>query len=75
MWYWQHMGPWGWLMMLAFWVLVVVLVIWAVRTATTPPQQRDNHDTARQILDERLARGEIDSAEYEERRQLLAAQK
>lgn len=72
-WYWQHMGLWGWLMMLAFWVLVVVLVIWAVRTAT-PPQHRDDH-TAQQILDERLARGEIDSAEYEERRRLRGARK
>ncbi|HEX6299440.1 MAG TPA: hypothetical protein VF148_03125 [Acidimicrobiia bacterium] len=22
MWYWQHMGLWGWMMMLAFWVSV-----------------------------------------------------
>lgn len=68
-------GTLGWQMMLAFWVLFVALVIWAVGTATTPPQQRDSHDTARQILDERLARGEMDGAEHEERRQLLATRK
>lgn len=68
------MGMWGWLTMLAFWALVVVLIIWAVRAATASPQKSDDK-TALQILDERLARGEIDREDYEERRQLLGTRK
>lgn len=74
MWYSQHMGMWGWLTMLAFWALVVVLIIWAVRAAMASPQKTDDK-TALQILDERLARGEIDREDYEERRQLLVTRK
>jgi uncharacterized membrane protein len=36
------------------------------------PQQRDE-DSALRILDERLARGDIDREEYEERRQILTS--
>ena len=71
MWYWHQMGIWGWLMMLAFWAVVVLLIMWAVRSATTP-QQRDENSALR-ILDERLARGDIDREEYEERRKILAS--
>lgn len=71
MWYWHQMGILGWLMMLAFWAVVVLLIMWAVRSATTP-QQRDENSALR-ILDERLARGDIDREEYEERRQILAS--
>jgi putative membrane protein len=71
-------GPGAWiamvLVMLAFWTLIVFLVVYVVRTlghrdsgqsATAAPDQ------ARRILDERLARGEIDAHEYNQRRQLL----
>jgi len=69
MWYWHGMGPWGWLMMVAFWVVVVFGIVWAIRTSTSP-RQRDE-DSALRILDERLARGEIDREDYEERRRVL----
>lgn len=68
MWYWHGMGPWGWLMMLAFWAVVIFLIVWAVRFSS--PKQQDGGRALR-ILDERLARGEIDSQEYEERRGVL----
>ncbi len=69
MWYWHGMGPWGWLMMVAFWAVVVFLIVWAVRSTATPGQREE--DTPLRILDERLARGEIDRDDYEERRQIL----
>lgn len=37
------------------------------------PWLRNPHESALQILNERFARGEIDQAEYEERRSLLQA--
>ena len=79
---------WGWggwlgmsLLMLAFWGLVAVGVVALVRTVRRDDQPRsaeqpmrvsapDAH--ARDILDERFARGEIDADEYTRRRDLLA---
>jgi hypothetical protein len=46
------------LMMVVLWCLVVALVVYVER--------------AEQILDERLARGEIDAEEYKQRRDLLS---
>jgi putative membrane protein len=76
-----HDGGWGpgaWiamaLMMLAFWALVVALVVYVFRslTRTRPeaPRPLDQRDGMR-ILDERFARGEIDADEYTQRRDLL----
>lgn len=73
MWYWHGMGFWGWAMMLAFWLLVVVLIVWTVRSTAAPRQSGEGE--ALRILDERLARGEIDPGEYEERRQLLVSRR
>ncbi|MEX0797739.1 MAG: SHOCT domain-containing protein [Acidimicrobiia bacterium] len=67
--YWHGMGPWGWLMMVAFWAVVVFLIVWAVRSTATPGRRGD--DSPLRILDERLARGEIDREDYDERRKVL----
>lgn len=69
MWYWHGMGFWGWLMMVVFWAVVILGIIWAVRSTTTPGWQEE--DRALRTLDERLARGEIDREDYEERRRVL----
>ena len=69
MWYCHGMGPWGWMMMIAFWTVVILLVVWATRS-TARPGQRDE-DNALRILDDRLARGGIDREDYEERRRVL----
>lgn len=64
----------GGLMMLGFWVFVIALVVWLVLTVTrsqnqgTPPSSAD---TGLRILQERLARGEIDADEYRLRRTTL----
>ena len=71
---WQH--SWGagdWLvmslMMLIFWGALVAGAVWLVRNARRPLE----HSTtgARQILDEKLARGEVTEEEYLRRRDLL----
>jgi putative membrane protein len=75
-----HSG-WGagsWLvmgfMMLLFWTLVIGGIIWVVRGANHPHQspQQLVPNSARQILDERFARGEIGEDEYRQRRSLLS---
>jgi len=76
-----HMGDWSWghmmfgggLMMLVFWgaliVLIVVAVLWLKRSGERPPAPRNR--SAREILEERFARGEIDEAEFEKRKKAL----
>lgn len=65
----------GWLMMF-FWVFVVAGIVWlvllALRTQGTPPVSSDSRrGDAVRILEERLARGEIDPDEFKTRRAAL----
>ncbi len=60
-------GDWGihWIWMVVFWVAVIGLIAWAAtRLAPTNPNPGRGSDTARAILDERYARGELDDVEY-----------
>jgi putative membrane protein len=74
-WAWWQAGL-MWLAMIAFWALLIwaiyALVTGITRRPGQPPadEQRRPGD-ARQILDERLARGEIDAEEYQRLRGLL----
>jgi putative membrane protein len=66
---------WGWgagwmfLWMALFWIGVVLLIIWGVNQLTRDNRARP--DRALEVLEERYARGEIDSDEFETRRQTL----
>jgi putative membrane protein len=70
---------WGWsswltmtLMMLLFWGLIAFAVVAVVRSLRSAPHQTDTRSDAGRVLDERLARGEIDEEDYRKRRDLLA---
>lgn len=77
MYYSGYPAHWGWMVfgmiaMIVFWIAV----IWAVaRTVTsamqhrTPPEPRESDALA--ILKRRYAAGELDDAEYEQRREVL----
>lgn len=73
-------GPWdgGWglgmmLMMLLFLALIVVGIVFVVRSFSDGGRMapRSGSNRALDILDERFARGELDRDEYEERRRTL----
>jgi putative membrane protein len=73
----NHMGDWGagwWIlmafMMVAFWGLVIVGIVWLIRALMA---ERHGHGGASpiELLDRRLARGEISPEEYRERRAIL----
>lgn len=72
--WWDHDWGWaGWLAMTigmaGFWVLVAVLVLAVVRA----DRRRDADELGpRQILEQRLARGEIDVQEYRERLEAIS---
>lgn len=73
-------GIFGWLMMFLVFVLVVAVVIGALRWVfgsgrRTSAAPRSAGKTALEILEERFARGEIDKAEFEEKRRLLSDSK
>lgn len=70
------MGWAGWLVMaltaVAFWALVVVVVVALFRDSRPDPRQaQPGTDEARRILDQRFARGEIDANEYQARQVML----
>lgn len=73
----DHMDNWGagwWILMMVlmvvFWGLVILGVVWLVRSlATGHHPQRGS--SAIEVLDSRLAHGEISPDEYRERRSVL----
>jgi putative membrane protein len=67
--WWDHDVGWaGWLMMWigmgGFWLLVALVVVALVRNGGRP---RSQEPTAQVILERRLASGEIDLDEYQQR--------
>ena len=76
--YYGSVGWGGWfamvLVMVVFWGLLVAVVVALVRTGGRGSSGAANDPTdARRILDERLARGEIQIEEYEALKRALAA--
>ncbi len=65
----------GWMMFL-FWGLVLGILILVVRWVLNLPQREhrvsENQISASQILKERFAKGEIDIAEFELKKQIIA---
>jgi len=55
-------GAWGFLMMVIFWVAFVALSAWIVKAIFVG--RAESNGNAIEILDERLARGEITKKEY-----------
>jgi len=81
-----HMGPgmmggWGmgWsggIFMMIFWVLILVglifLIKWLIQSTNRAKSDAGNGHRALEILIERYASGEIDNAEFEEKKKVLA---
>ena len=64
------MNGWGWGMMGLGWLIIVVLVglvVWAITGSNSVRRGRGAMD----LLDERLARGELSPEDYRERRNIL----
>ena len=63
-------GWFGWLFMLAWWALMVVGIVWLVRSVSDRGDGA-SPSSARRILDERFASGELSQEDYEARRRVL----
>ena len=69
-WYGMIFGP---IMMIIFIVLTVLIIAWTLRALGLGWQSDSQRgDTPLDTLKHRFARGEIDRAEYEERKKLLS---
>ncbi|HET9152511.1 MAG TPA: SHOCT domain-containing protein [Solirubrobacterales bacterium] len=73
----NHMGDWGagwWilmaLMMVVFWGLVIVGAVWLIRTLVGE-RRGHGHGSPLEVLDHRLASGEINPEEYRRRRSVI----
>jgi putative membrane protein len=69
-------GSGGWVLMALFWIAVVALIGWLIvrltATAADGPGAADRRfETPREILDRRLARGEVDQETYDQLREHL----
>jgi putative membrane protein len=78
-WYGGGMGALGWLAMGVFWVFLLGLIVWLVirlLPASGEQPTRTTGESAVEILDRRLASGEIDLETWQaQRAALLAAQR
>lgn len=62
---WHTAGTWWmWLPMVLVWMGLLALLVWALRAQTAAPGPDRSGPNARAALDQRLARGELDLAEY-----------
>ncbi len=68
-WYGMIFGP---IMMIVSVVLTALIIAWVLRAFGLGWQSRTQGKSALDILKERFARGEINRAEYQERKQLLS---
>jgi uncharacterized membrane protein len=62
-----------WIGMIAFWGLIIWGIYALVTSAARKPDRTPDADAATRILDERLAKGEIDAAEYQHLKDVMAA--
>jgi putative membrane protein len=74
-WYGGHWAWWQgglmWAGMIVFWGLLIWAAYALITNLTRKPADTDHGDEARRILDQRLARGEIDADEYQRLRDLI----
>jgi putative membrane protein len=74
-WYGGHWAFWQaglmWVGMIAFWGLLIWGAYALITNATRKPRDSDHGGDPVRILDQRLARGEIDAAEYQRLRDLI----
>ena len=70
------MGWFGGIFMMIFWVLVLVglvlLIKWLIQSTSRVKSDAGNSNRALEILKERYARGEIDTAEFEKMKLALS---
>ena len=73
-WYGSGMGPVGWIAMGLFWLILLGLIVWLVirlLPGSSGRTSRPSGESAAEILDRRMARGEIDVPAWQAQRAAL----
>lgn len=72
---WDGMGVAGWFLMTLLWIALIAAIVWALASLFPSRGATDSSSPERpeEILDRRLARGEIDPATYDELRSKMRA--
>lgn len=73
---WDGVGVGGWFLMTMFWLVLIAAIVWAVANlfpgrGPGEPRFTERSERPEEILDRRLASGEIDAATYDELRTKL----
>lgn len=66
------MGAGAWIVMVALWGAVLALAVWAVTRFFPSATRGDRHDEAVELLERRLAAGEIDPQTFRQTRDELS---
>ena len=66
----DSMGGFDLVFMVGWWVVVVTVIVWLVRKVAGQ-RDADSPVSARRVLDERFAAGDLSVGEYQERRRGL----
>jgi putative membrane protein len=66
-----HDGAWGIVWMVLSWGVIIALVLAALGAFARGGDRRESPRTAKDVLAERFAKGEIDADEYGERLRVL----
>jgi putative membrane protein len=61
-------GGMGMIFMVLFWLGAIALVVWGIRSTGDTRVRRDTSNRAIEILEQRYAKGEIDTDEFQQRR-------
>ena len=68
---WTGTAWWGMALMMLLWGGVVGVAAWGIVRSTSAARPERRPESARDVLDRRLAAGEIDAEEYAQARHLL----
>jgi putative membrane protein len=71
--WWNDFGPGPWMFIGPLFIVIMLSICVFMMFFMMRGHRGGHGNTAAQILSERFARGEIDKAEYEERRRVLGA--
>jgi len=64
-------GSWGWIWMIFMWIIMAFVAIAIWRALTHGSNHSSHSRSALDVLKERLAKGEIETKEFEEKKALL----
>jgi putative membrane protein len=70
--HWNYGAGYGWLLMVILWVVVIIGVVFLIKSILRSTKTERKTETPLEILKKRYAKGEISKEEFEEKKKDLA---